>query len=69
MKKSFIIILLFAAVISVNGQNGKESKATAVKWLTIQEAEKLSNQSPKPIFIVKKFVLISYLPYPQIINP
>jgi thioredoxin-related protein len=51
MKKSFIIILLFAAVFSANGQTGKESKTIAVKWLTIQEAEKLSNQSPKPIFI------------------
>jgi thioredoxin-related protein len=45
MKKSFSLILLITLTISSFSQN------KAVKWYTIQEAEKLSKQSFRPIFI------------------
>lgn len=51
MKKSLIIILSFFAVISAKGQGIGTVEKSVVKWLTIQEAEKLNNQSPRPIFI------------------
>jgi thioredoxin-related protein len=51
MKKIFISgILLFIAIIS-NGQSPAETGNSAVKWYTIQEAEKLSQKEPRPIFI------------------
>jgi len=45
MKKAFSLILLITLTISSFSQN------KAVKWYTIQEAEKLSKQSFRPIFI------------------
>jgi thioredoxin-related protein len=51
MKKSLLFILSFFAIVTVNGQVTNADKKTEVKWLTIQEAEKLNIQSPRPIFI------------------
>jgi len=45
MKKPFIFLLLITTTFSLYSQD-KE-----VKWYTIQEAEKLSNQSFRPLFI------------------
>ena len=45
MKKAFLLIFLITLTISSFSQN------KAVKWYTIQEAEKLSKQSFRPIFI------------------
>jgi thioredoxin-related protein len=45
MKRAFSLILLITLTISSFSQN------KAVKWYTIQEAEKLSKQSFRPIFI------------------
>ncbi len=46
MKKAFALMLLTILTISSYSQEGK-----AVKWYTIQEAEKLSKQSFRPLFI------------------
>jgi thioredoxin-related protein len=51
MKKSFVSILLLAVLISVKGQNTSSTEQSSVKWFTIQEAEKLIKQSPRPMFI------------------
>jgi thioredoxin-related protein len=51
MKKSFIIVLLTLATISAKAQNTGSTEQSVVKWFTIQEAEKLSKQSPRPMFI------------------
>jgi len=51
MKKNLIIILSFFVLISVKGQGTKTGEQAAIKWLTIQEAEKLNKQSPRPMFI------------------
>jgi thioredoxin-related protein len=51
MKKSIILALLTLITISSNAQNATASQITPVKWYTIQEAEKLLKQSPRPIFI------------------
>lgn len=51
MKKSLLIILSFFAIISVKGQGTNTGEQSSVKWFTIQEAEKLSKQSPRPMFI------------------
>jgi thioredoxin-related protein len=45
MKKAFSLILLITITISSFSQN------KTVRWYTIQEAEKLSQQSFRPIFI------------------
>jgi len=45
MKRIFLIILIAGLVINLSGQNNK------VKWYTIQEAERLSKEKPRPIFI------------------
>jgi thioredoxin-related protein len=45
MKQTFALILLIISTISLNAQNKQ------VKWYTIEEAEKLSKQSFRPIFI------------------
>jgi thioredoxin-related protein len=44
MRKSFLIALLAAFSLSAFGQN-------EIKWYTIQEAEQLSKQSFRPMFI------------------
>lgn len=51
MKKSFIFTLLTIFGISVYSQNAAPLESSSVKWFTIQEAEKLNKQSPRPIFI------------------
>jgi thioredoxin-related protein len=51
MKKSFIPALLILLSIAANSQSTTISDKSAVKWFTIQEAEKLNKQTPRPIFI------------------
>ncbi len=51
MKKSFILILLCVLGISAYSQNAAPNESSSVKWFTIQEAEKLFKQSPRPFFI------------------
>ncbi|HUX57881.1 MAG TPA: DUF255 domain-containing protein [Bacteroidales bacterium] len=45
MKKAFILILFTSMTIT------SFSQKTDVRWYTIQEAEKLIKQSPRPIFV------------------
>lgn len=51
MKKSLILILILASVLRVTGQTSNPAEQSLVKWYTIQEAEKLIKQSPRPMFI------------------
>jgi thioredoxin-related protein len=51
MKKSLLIIVLIIAVVTAKSQNSINSVQSPVRWFTIQEAEKLNKQSPRPIFI------------------
>jgi thioredoxin-related protein len=51
MKKNLVLALSIIIAIPGNSQITMPSEKTAVKWFTIQEAEKLNTQSPRPIFI------------------
>ena len=51
MKKSFILAVFTLAAITANSQSTTISGNSSVKWFTIQEAEKLNKQTPRPIFI------------------
>jgi thioredoxin-related protein len=51
MKKSLIISVLTLIVFSANSQINTTFDKQTVKWLTLQEAEKLNNKSSRPIFI------------------
>lgn len=51
MKYSIIIALLTLLSVSARSQLALAAESSAVKWFTIQEAEKLNQQSPRPIFI------------------
>ena len=51
MKKYLIIPLLSLIVLTSHCQNPVNTQKSGVKWYTIQEAEKLIKQSPRPIFI------------------
>jgi thioredoxin-related protein len=51
MKKSIIFILLTIIGVKAYSQNSTASVPSAVKWYTIQEAEKLYKESPRPIFV------------------
>ena len=51
MKKSFFLALLTIIAITASSQNPLSPSQTDVKWYTIQEAEKLNRQTPRPIFI------------------
>jgi thioredoxin-related protein len=51
MKKSLLLALLTITAITANSQGPALSGVSTVKWFTIQEAEKLNKQSPRPIFI------------------
>jgi thioredoxin-related protein len=51
MKKNFIIVLLILIPFVVKSQSSTASDNSKIKWFTIQEAEKLIRQSPRPIFI------------------
>jgi thioredoxin-related protein len=50
MKKSIIFILLIIGIRAYS-QNGVVPQPSSVKWYTIQEAEKLNKQNPRPIFV------------------
>ncbi len=50
MKKLFLPILALLSSLTVLSQTTPAAKAE-VKWYTIQEAEKLTQQSPRPLFI------------------
>jgi thioredoxin-related protein len=47
MRRSLILALLLIPAASLFGQTA----ASSVKWMSIQEAEKLMKQSPRPLFI------------------
>ena len=50
--KSVIIYLLFTIIPMAAGSQGTPPpESTSVKWYTIQEAEKLLKESPRPLFI------------------
>ena len=51
MKKLISLALLTLTVFSVNSQSPSVSESPTVKWFTIQEAEKLTKQAPRTIFI------------------
>jgi thioredoxin-related protein len=51
MKKSFIFTLLTIIGMSVYAQSPAPIENSSVKWYTIQEAEKLTKQDPRPLFI------------------
>jgi len=51
MKSSLIFALLTIFSVSARSQAMIPPEGSAVKWYTIQEAEKLNQQSPRPIFI------------------
>ena len=51
LMKKYLIISLLCVAISGNAQNISYNDNPEVKWYTIQEAEKLVKQSPRPIFI------------------
>ena len=51
MKNIFIIALLTLVSVSSNSQVTTNSGTSGVKWYSIQEAEQLIKQSPRPIFI------------------
>jgi len=51
MKKSILFILLTIICASVYSQVPSPAENSTVKWYTIQEAEKLNKQNPRPIFI------------------
>jgi thioredoxin-related protein len=51
MKTSIIFILIAILAIPAYTQTASPAENTAVKWYTIQEAEKLNSQNPRPIFI------------------
>ena len=44
--KKYILLIIFAVITSVSF-----SQESGVKWYTIQEAEKLMKESPRPLFI------------------
>lgn len=51
MKKLFIPGLLIFIGTIVYSQSPASTKASSVKWFTIQEVEKLNKENPRPIFI------------------
>ena len=51
MKNSLVLAFIIILAIPANSQITIPSETSAVKWFTIQEAEKLNKQSPRPIFI------------------
>ena len=51
MKKSILFTLISIICLIAHSQNPASSQTTPVKWYTIQEAEKLFKQSPRPFFI------------------
>ncbi len=51
MKSGFIFAFLTILSVSACSQASTTPGGSAVKWYTIQEAEKLNMESPRPIFI------------------
>jgi thioredoxin-related protein len=51
MKKSIIFLLIIVIGFRVYSQNAVPPENSPVKWYTIQEAEKLNRQNPRPIFV------------------
>ena len=51
MKKSIILVLFAIIGITARSQSPAGNEKSPVKWFTIQEAEKLNQQAPRPIFI------------------
>jgi thioredoxin-related protein len=51
MKKSIIIILLVLTAATAGAQTATTNTDSPVKWYTIQEAEKLNRENPRPIFV------------------
>jgi hypothetical protein len=51
MKKNLIILFLLLPALAACAQSPSTRKSSGVKWYSIQEAEKLSKQNPRPIFI------------------
>jgi len=51
MKRTLIIILILFITIPAFTQNTAYSGKSDIRWYTIEEAEKLFNKSPRPIFI------------------
>lgn len=50
--RKYITLAIFAlTAIAGNAQNSTTSEKSSVKWFTIQEAEKLNKQTPRPFFI------------------
>ena len=45
------MVMITLVAVSARAQNTASTEQSAVKWFTIQEAEKLNNQSPRPMFI------------------
>jgi thioredoxin-related protein len=50
MKKSFFLIVLTIIAITAKAQSNA-TENSPVKWYTIQDAEKLNKQAPRPMFI------------------
>jgi thioredoxin-related protein len=51
IKKNLVLAFFTLIAVAANSQNPTTTGSSAVKWFTIQEAEKLSKQNPRPIFI------------------
>jgi thioredoxin-related protein len=51
MKSSFIFTLIAILSISASSQGTAPTENSSVKWYTIQEAEKLTKDTPRPLFI------------------
>ena len=51
MKKNLLIVFMAISVMTAKSQVTSSSETSNVKWYTIQEAEKLNKQAPRPIFI------------------
>lgn len=51
MRRIIAIILFLLAVTPSFSQGTKTSENASVKWFTIQDAEKLMKESPRPLFI------------------
>jgi thioredoxin-related protein len=51
MRKNIIIAFIMLSSLTVNSQGTATTGNSPVKWYTIQEAENLNKQTPRPIFI------------------
>ena len=51
MKKTLFLLLIASLTYNTSAQNKAAEGNSVIKWYTIEEAEKLFNKSPRPIFI------------------